>query len=71
MQLEEGWVDWTNPQCWNSPEWDNFTARQKRYSEFPDDLRDTLQQVDAVWVIEQGAHFQFGTTYKFTTRLGP
>ncbi|PKM42289.1 MAG: hypothetical protein CVV03_10220 [Firmicutes bacterium HGW-Firmicutes-8] len=57
-QIKNNWIDWTNPTYFSGDDkWEEFLTRQKtRYPNLKDDLKPTLESLNAVWILGHSNH---------------
>jgi hypothetical protein len=64
LQLEDGWIDWANPQFHTGHDWEKFLSSQRtRYPDLPEDLGITLHSVDALWILKWKEGYSFSREY--------
>lgn len=60
LQLNDGWINWDNPQFFSGHDWGGFLERQRiRYPDIANDLQPGLKSLNAVWILRQSKGFQY------------
>lgn len=69
IQLENGWIDWTNPVFFEKDsEWDSFIKTQRsRYPNLCSELPSVVGQIHKAWIIRREYGYQYKLAYELQT----
>ena len=72
MQLEEGWIDWSNPLFLGcDPDWQKFIASQgPEYSMMHTEMGPMIQSLDAIWIMQRTEGYEYHLEHVFTPGHG-